>query len=432
MRARAIVSTTAVSLAAFAVTALIALGSRDPNPAEAVARGPKTATEQLASAQAVLRDDPNNDTALANAALASLTKAKETADPTWYRLADEAASRALAVNPRNVLALEAAGTLANARHRFADAVGPATAGLRLAPDRFASLEILTDAQIELGRYREGFATAQKRLQLRPDLASYSRASYAAELRGERELATALMRQAVDASRPGTGDRAWAQVHVGLLELGSGRLDAARAAMAAARATAPRDATALAGDAHVKAVSGQLDVAADLYRKALSVQRTAVLASNLAEVERARGRRDEAAKYLSLAAELDARETANGVRLELDQSAVEADFETPDAAVVAKARRGHSARPGIVGDDALGWVLTRAGQCDEGLRYARNSLRLGTLDALMFFHAGMAAECAGDRGAAVDYLDRAVRLNPHFSVRWAATAKQTLARLTAGH
>jgi tetratricopeptide (TPR) repeat protein len=429
MRTRALVSTVTVSAAAFAATALIALGTRDPNPADAATRGPKTAAEQLESAKAVLRDAPANDTALANFALASLTLAKQTADSTWYRRADQAASKAIAVNPQNVLALEAAGTLANARHRFADALGPATTALRLAPDRFASLEILTDAQIELGRYEEGFATANKRLALRPDLASYSRASYAAELRGERRLATALMRQAVDASRPGTGDRAWAQVHVGLLELGSGNLDSARAAMAAARMTAPKDATALAGDAHVKAVSGDLAAAAEMYRTALSVQKTAVLASNLAEVERALGHQDEAHEALALATELDARETANGVRLELDQAAVEADFATPDEAVVAKARRGHSARPGVVGDDALGWVLTRSGRCEEGLRYARKSLRLGTQDAMMFFHAGMAAECAGESRAAADYLGRAIQLNPNFSVRWAATAKQALARLT---
>ena len=47
MRPRVLVSTVTVSAVAFAATALIALGSRDPNPAEAAARGPKTAAEQL-------------------------------------------------------------------------------------------------------------------------------------------------------------------------------------------------------------------------------------------------------------------------------------------------------------------------------------------------------------------------------------------------
>lgn len=430
MRSRPLVSAAVITGSAFALTAFVALDSRNPNPAAAAARGPQTAQEQVDAAQAVLRSDRDNEDALANLAKASLTRARETADSNWYRRAGTAARGALAGNPRNVLALEAAGTLANARHRFADAIGPATKALRFAPDRFAGLEILTDAQIELGRYREGFATAEKRLRLRPDLASYSRASYVAELRGERDLAIALMGQAVDASRPGSGDRAWALVHLGLLRLGGGDLDGARRQMRAARTSAPNDPTALAGDAHVRAVSGQLAEAAALYRRALDVQQVAGYASSLAEIESVRGNAAEAERYLALAREIDGREVSNGVQLDIDQAAVEADFTLPDVALVAKARRGHAARPGIIGDDALGWVLTRAGSCDEGLRYARRSLRLGTRDATMFFHAGMAAKCAGKPVEAARYLTQATELNPRFSVRWAGTARATLAALTA--
>ena len=94
------------------------------------------------------------------------------------------------------------------------------------------------------------------------------------------------------------------------------------------------------------------------------------------------------------------------------------------------RRGHRDRPGIIGDDALGWVLTRAGRCDEGLRYARRSLRLGTRDATMLFHAGMAARCAGQIDQARTWRGDALALNPHFSVRWGPVARRTLADLTS--
>ena len=45
-------------------------------------------------------------------------------------------------------------------------------------------------------------------------------------------------------------------------------------------------------------------------------------------------------------------------------------------------------------DALGWALTRAGRPRAGLRWARRALRLGSLDPLLRFHAGMAALAAG--------------------------------------
>ena len=52
----------------------------------------------------------------------------------------------------------------------------------------APVAIAADAQIELGRYAQGFAAVQRRIELRPDLPSYSRASYARELQGDRARA----------------------------------------------------------------------------------------------------------------------------------------------------------------------------------------------------------------------------------------------------
>ncbi len=388
----------------------------------------RSAAGAIARAEATLRGAPNDTDALALLAVSALSRAKETADSTWYARSEAAARRALAVNPKNVPALDATATLANARHRFRDALAPATASRRIAPDRFAPLEILTDANIELGRYRVGFALAERRLALRPDLASYSRASYAAELQGDHLRATQLMELAAAAGRPGTGDRTWARTHVGLLRFGSGDLAGAEREIRAALRETPGDATALAGLAKVRAARGDLDAAASLYRQALDAQPVAGYAAALAEVEEVRGRAKASAESLKLAHELDRREAANGVELELDSAATDADFRVPTADDVRRVRRGYRIRPGVVGDDAMGWVLTRAGLCDEGLRFARRSLRLGTKDALMLFHAGMAARCAGESREAAVYLRAARRINPYFSVRWAPVAKRILAEL----
>jgi tetratricopeptide (TPR) repeat protein len=426
---RKVAITAAVAVIVLAVALFVRSNQRDPAPRQAVSteRSPEAA---VARAEQRLAQDPDDADALALLAVSSLGVAKNSADSSWYRRSDEAAARALDLDPENVVALESKATLANARHRFADAIEPARASLQLAPDRFVALEILTDANIELGRYEEGFALAERRLALRPDLSSYTRASYAAELRGDRDLATRLMTLAVDSGRPGSGDRVFAQVHLGLLRLGSGDLPGALRAMRRARAEAPGDSAAAAGLAKVEAARGRLDLAAALYREALASGPTSPVASDLAEVELARGRKGASDAALDLARELDRRETRNGVVLELDAAAVEANFRRPTDAEVAAARRGHAARPGVVGDDSLGWVLTRSGRCDEGLRYARRSLRLGTNDALMLFHAGMAARCAGQSSEAVTYLRRALGLNPRFSVRWAPVAARALRQLTA--
>jgi tetratricopeptide (TPR) repeat protein len=418
-----------LSLIVLAATLVVRSNQREAAPGQAVSTelSPEAAVSR---AEKMLERDPDDANALALLAVSSLGVATNSADSSWYIRAEDAVARSLRIDSENVLALEAKATLANARHRFADAIDPASASLRLAPDRFTALEILTDANIELGRYDEGFALAERRLALRPDLSSYTRASYAAELRGDRDLATRLMSLAVESGRPGSGDRVFAQVHLGLLRLGSGDAPGALRVMRRARADAPGNSAAAAGLAKVQAARGKLDLAAALYREALSSTPTSPVASDLAEVELARGRKGASDTALALARTLDERETRNGVMLELDAAAVEANFRRPTAAEVAAARRGHAARPGVVGDDSLGWVLTRARRCDEGLRYARRSLRLGTNDALTLFHAGMAAGCAGHADEAAMYLRRALALNPRFSVRWSPVAARVLRELTA--
>ena len=395
-------------------------------PATAI---PRTTEASIAQAQAILADDPDRLSALTELAGASLDRARQTGDPSWNTTATEAAQRALAVDARSFDALDVMGTLALTRHQFRQALVWAGRSLAVAPARVAPLGVRADALIELGRYREGFATIDRRLDLRPDLPSYSRASYARELQGDRVSAIALMGLAVDAGGPGTESRAWTRVQLGLLRFGGGDLDGAEREMRRALSERPGDARATAGLARVLAARGELDRAAALYSRAIDRVPLPEYPAALAEIHLAQGRTAAAREDLALVGAMQKLLAANGSNVDLDISAIDADFHTPGAADIARARRGRAARPGVIGDQILGWVLTRAGRCAEGDRFATRSLRLGTRDALMLFQAGMAASCAGHADAARQRLSAALALNPAFSVRWAPVARRELARLS---
>ena len=118
------------------------------------------------------------------------------------------------------------GTLAAARHDFAAALRWGRRAVRTAPFDADAYGLLGDAQVELGRYRAAFASFQRMVDTRPDLASYARVSYALELRGNVAGAIDAMRAAADvAARP--ADAAWAAAQVGKLHLGAGRIDRGR-------------------------------------------------------------------------------------------------------------------------------------------------------------------------------------------------------------
>jgi tetratricopeptide (TPR) repeat protein len=423
-------------LAPAAAAALLALGlatwlfSALRGGSSAPASAPAVATAgtdgDIARARAAIAANPRDAGARARLADAALEKVRETGDPSWYPAAEDAARRGLAIDPRNVQAMDALGTLALARHRFAEGLAWGRRSRAAEPGSFASYGIEGDALVELGRYRAGFAVQRRALELRPDLGSYSRASYVQELLGDRRGAIALMSLAADAGRPGSESRAWTLVQLGLLRLGSGDRAGAERDMRQALAERPGDARALAGLARTLAAAGRLDAAAALAREAIDRVPLPEYPALLAELDTARGRPAAARRDIALVGAMQRLLAANGVRVDLDIALIQADVRRPDAHAIARARAARATRPGVIGDDVLGWVLTRAGRCDAGLGYARRSLRLGTRDALMLFHAGMAAACAGHPAEAAGRLRAALALNPHFSVRWAPVARRTLA------
>ena len=271
MKARAVSIVTAAGLAVV-VFVIGALGSRIAGGLRGRARqdsrrgasgdaflAPTSAAGSLDAAIASLesRLDAAPDDWQASAALgiAYVQQARVTADPSAYPVAEAALRRSLALEPTgNADALVGLGTLAAARHDFAAALRWGRRAVRTAPFDADAYGLLGDAQVELGRYRAAFASFQRMVDTRPDLASYARVSYALELRGNVAGAIDAMRAAADvAARP--ADAAWAAAQVGKLHLGAGRIDEAEAWFRRAQAADPRSMEAEAGLALVAWASG---------------------------------------------------------------------------------------------------------------------------------------------------------------------------------
>jgi tetratricopeptide (TPR) repeat protein len=123
-------------------------------------------------------------------------------------------------------------------------------------------------------------------------------------------------------------------------------------------------------------------------------------------------------------------TSNGVDLDLEIALFNADHDIDLSATLQQARAGYTRRPSTYAADVLAWALYKNNHHQEAQHYSAEALRLGAQDALKFFHAGMIAKALGQAGAAQDYLERAVQLNPHFSVLYAAQAQAALRDLSA--
>jgi tetratricopeptide (TPR) repeat protein len=331
---------------------------------------------------------------------AYLQKARENGDPAYYSRADRSFGAALRRDTRNVSAVLGAGTLAGLRHDFREQLHLGREAQRLEPG-LAAFPVIADAQIELGRYDAAARTIQRMLDAKPNLASYSRASYYRELSGDTPGAVDAMRLA--ASAGGTQENtAYVQVLLGDLELQRGRIGSAREAYVGALRSMPGYPAGMVGLARADAASGDLGRAAARLRRAAERLPLTSTLNLLAQVESDLGNRAAAAAALDTARAQQGLFRAAATAPDAEAVLFEADHGSP-AAAVTLGRRVWAAAPSVRSADALGWALTRSGRPAAGYRFARRALALGSRDATFRLHAGIAATRAGESTAAARHL-----------------------------
>ena len=371
-------------------------------------------------------EKPKDVRALTVLGYAYLQRWRETADASFLPRANEALGRARRLASDDPLVVTGLGSLALTQHEFRRALRLGREARRLAPYSARPLGIVGDALLQLGRYDEAFAAFERMNALKPNLASYARIAYARELLGDIDGAVSAMRLAVDAASAQREPAAWARVEVAKLELGRGRLDAAERELRAAVGLLPGYVFAEEQLARVEAARGRIVPAVTRARRAAESVPLPQLVALHGELLLRAGRPAQARRELATVGAIDRLLAAGGIRTDLESALFQADHLVRPAGLVTRARAARAARPTVYGDDTLAWALARTDRCDEAVPWAQRSLRLGTQDALLFFHRAWIEDCRGRTDAARTWARRALQLNPHFSVRWEPVARRLAA------
>lgn len=419
---------TAAGLLAIMLLWQLAGGARTPEvEVKARAFRPPTTEATVADLRARLQESPDNADLYALLGVALLQQVRETNDPALYGQAQSALDTALALDPHQLDALVGQGNLALARHDFTAALEWGHKAHDGMPYRADALGVLVDGYVELGRYDEAVAAAQAMVDLRPDLASYSRVSYLREIHGDTDGAVAAMRAAVEAGPPYSEATAWAQVQLGNLYFNGG--DRSRAAMTYQDAlrTLPDYPHALAGLARLQALAGNIDGAIATYTTIVSRLPLPEFAVTLGQLHELAGQTERAREQYDLVRAMQQLNAATGMDVDLEMALFEADHGDPSKAL-EMAEAAYRRRPTIYAEDILAWAHYRNGNYAEAQRYMDRALRLNTQDARMFFHQGMIAAARGESGRATTFLQAALNLNPHFDLLQAPLAEATLAHL----
>jgi tetratricopeptide (TPR) repeat protein len=383
----------------------------------------------LDAQQAHLRAVPEDWNAWASLGSAYVQQARVTSDPSWYPKADGALARSLQIQPvGNFIALTGQAGLAAARHDFSGALRLVDAALTINPYSSSALAIRGDALTELGRYREALTTLRHLDSLRPGLPSFTRLSYAEELRGDIPAAKALLLRALD-DTGAVADVGFVRYYLGELAWNAGDAAGAERQYRAGLVADPAYVPLLAGLAKDEAGTGRVDAAVRDYASVVNRLPQPSFVIEYGDLLTSLGRGAEAQVQYDLVRTEEQLFQAQGVNVDLELSLFDADHgRAADALRSAAAERRR--RASVLVEDALAWALHVNGRNDEALAHANAALALGTRTASFHYHRGVIEAALGHRAEAANDLRTALAINPRFSVLQAPIAQRLLHEASA--
>jgi len=341
------------------------------------------------AAERAVAADQKDPAAYRGLAVAFMRKQRQCGDPAYYRRAMAAIDRSLALEPGSYESRKLKAWVLSGQHRFPEAAALARQCVAERPHDPWNYGVLADTQMELGDYRGAVDSAQRMIDRKPDLASYSRAARLRELHGDPEGALQLYDLALDATSPRDPESiAWVRVQRGATRLNMGRPRAAVAEFEKALGAQRGYHLALAGQARALALLGRRREAMRLYEQALAAVPRPDWAIALGELKQAAGDRSGAETHYALAR---AAMAVNGSSADTDRlmALFLADHGDPQAAL-QHARRAVRQRDDIYTWDALAWALFKSGRYPEAWRASQRARRLGTRDAVLLGHGARIA------------------------------------------
>ncbi|HMV82782.1 MAG TPA: tetratricopeptide repeat protein [Blastocatellia bacterium] len=376
-----------------------------------------------------VKKDPDDFIALNKLGGYYQLKLRETGNLQWLTLAKHTAEASLKAIPaeQNTGGLTLLAQAEFAEHNFAAARDHAKRLLELDGRKAYPYQILGDALLELGDY-DGADKAFYEMEQRGRLAysTETRLGRLAMLRGKDAQAkthfTNALLLALEMVPKQRETVAWTRWQLGELAFNAGNYAEAEKHYRDALVTFPDYYRALAGLGRARAAQGDLNAAIEHYERATKILPDPSFVAALGDLYELAGRKPEANAQFALCEKLAA--LGNVYDRQLALFYADHDLKPEEAYKIAK--REYEARQDIYGADALAWAALKAGKPDEARQLSKAALRLGTQDPRLLYHAGMIARASGDKNAARDLLQRALKLNPQFDPRHAPIAKQALA------
>ena len=392
------------------------------SPTEVPAK-PAASSKEIADALAAIERAPNAVQNHTRLAVAYIKEARGSGDFTLNKQAESAIDHALTIAPADLDARKIRASLYLTFHRFADGLTLGKVLEKEAPNDSFVLGVITDAQTELGNYREAVIAAQRLVDQKPSSSAYARVAHLRWLHGDHGGAVELYKMAARTADPMDEEaQSWALSQLGDEYWRNGKFVEAEKVYDEALSLLPQYTLALAGKGRVRASLGDLSTGAEYLASANTKAPHTHNLILLGDIYSELGNADEAARQYLLA-EIE-NELFDAHRVALHWA--DANINLEKALEVARA--DYDAQKDIYAADTLAWCLYKNGKIAEAKLMIKEAMRLKTKDAKIIYHAGMIELANGNKQISAKLLKEALKINPSFDLIQSSVAKEALDRL----
>jgi len=397
------------------------LGAFEPSRASAEPGSPVVMSDtrqrdtQIRVWKLALSQDSESAIALGQLAALYLQRARETGEDQNYNQAEAYARRSLElrVNRNGPTFVTLAAALV-AQHRFQEAERVATdlvAFDRSIPQYRAQLG---EIQMELGHYAAARQSFDSLYSVRTHLSIAPRLARWAEINGNTVYARKLLSDALtDAKTRRDLPReqvAWFYLRVGDIDMRSGRPRSARSLFSAGLEIEPNDYRLLDAMSRLEAVTGNPKKAIEYGERGIAIKLDPATLGTMGDAYAAIGDTSQAEQFYKT---MEVAVTGQPGAYHRAWSLFLLDHNRRIPEVLANVRKEIETRKDVYGYDLLAWALHKEHRDAEARMAMNEARRLGTRDAMLFYHAGMIERSLGEAKRARYFLTLALEVNPNF-------------------
>lgn len=362
-----------------------------------------------------LAQDSESAMALGQLAALYLQRARETGEDQNYNQSEEYARRSLALRiNRNAPAYVTLAAALVAQHRFQEAEQVAKDLVAYDPSTPQYRAQLGEIQMELGKYDAAQQSFDSLYSFRTHLSIAPRLARWAEIKGNTAYARQLLADALADAKSRRDlpkeQVAWFHLRLGDIDMRNGRLRGARTLLEDGLQVEPNDYRLLDAMAHLEAIEGNSKKAIEYGERGIAIKLDPATLGTIGDAYATLGDAAQAADYyktmeVAVAGQPGAYHRAWSLFL-LDHN-----LRIPE--VLANVTKEIETRKDVYGYDLLAWALHKEHRNAEAQAAMMQARRLGTRDAMLFYHAGMIERSLSQTARARYFLQTALSLNPNF-------------------